>query len=127
MNKLTYKNVNVNVDKLISLSECILNYGTMKADCKYCKNSKCCAHNAPKEHVCVPGLHWVVQSWTPNLHGVTELGQRATRTTTFELGPQHFHSAWRSSALKEKCSIMSVAKTQTVACFPCFGFHTCCA
>lgn len=39
----------------------------MKADCKYCRNSKCCAHNTLNEHICAPSLHWIVQSWTPNM------------------------------------------------------------
>lgn len=40
----------------------------MEADFMYSNNSKCYTHSPPKEQVCVPILHWIMQIGTPKPH-----------------------------------------------------------
>lgn len=113
------------VNKQISFSKCILNYGNMKADCKYYKSASV-EHTTPKEQCLCPrpALHCAELDSQPAHRSLS--WAKALCSSAFGWASLHSHSACRSIAPKRKCITSSVAKAQTVVHFLCFRFHICC-
>lgn len=122
--------VSVNAEKWISLSKCILNYGIMKNDCKYCKKSKV---SVSSKHTTPWNITFVSQACIKLCRaGLPTCTQVAELSQTYLYHGLCTRPLSTSTLLREavhqekKCSIMPVTKTQTLWFFPCFGFHKCC-